>query len=106
LHLEPHSADIEGVLRRLNHLNRQYLPATFSLDPLGAVAAFRLWLPLGSSPCSMHRLITMALILAEQAATCALQSIYPDDEPECFTTGNALGYRDTHPPFDDNDIPF
>lgn len=66
LHLEPQEADIEGLLRRCNDLNRQPLPYTFSVDPLGLVAAFRCWLPLLHQ--SVPQLAAYALELAESAA--------------------------------------
>lgn len=78
LHLDPHEADIEGLLRRCNDLNRHPLPYTFSVDPLGLVAAFRCWLPLPTH--SVPQLVGYGLELAEAAAHAGSTHLLTENE--------------------------
>jgi hypothetical protein len=68
LHLDPDTADIEGLLRHCNDLNRRPRPATFSIDPLGMVASDHCWLPLTARRRGMPRTAALALALARETA--------------------------------------
>ena len=106
LHVDPHDADIEAILRRCNDLNRTPFPATYSLDPLGGVASFRVWLPLLPTSGSIPALVGLALELGEIAVQAASRAL--NLEKGLQVAGKTLQDTSTLSErlLDDDDIPF